>query len=92
MTLFSGAKGRTGGGAVPEAYVPLPDGSRVPIVTGARSLPPIVRDALIQARAALRTAASDTAADLDNPERARVIEQKIALLNDALAALGSGAE
>ena len=82
----------TGEGPVSEAYVPLPDGRSIPVTMSAPTVPPIVRDALIQARAALRTAASDTVVDLGKPERARVIEQKIALLTEALAALGAGAE
>lgn len=75
-----------GEGQAPEAYVPLPEGRRIPVAMSSAASP-IVRDALVQARAALRTAVSDTADDLRKPERASVLESKIALLTQALAAL-----
>lgn len=49
--------------------------------------PGIVRDALIQARAALKTAAADTPEDLAKPERASTIERKIEAINEALSIL-----
>lgn len=49
----------------------------------------VIRDALVQARSALQTALSDTAADLEKPERRSVIERKIALITQALSTLAS---
>lgn len=45
------------------------------------------REALIRARAVLRTAASDKPEDLLNPARRRVIERRISEINEALAVL-----
>lgn len=49
--------------------------------------PATPREAPIRARAALRTAASDKPEDLLNPARRRVIELRIAEINEALAVL-----